>query len=320
MGLRMNKLEKDMVRLGLTPTGQVLIVNANLAECFPGNISENFKDMLSFVNRLPLVVPYAPDILLVQEVIREGVQYMARALSEKTGLTYKVTVCPEESVYPYPQQSNSMLTRRDCAIIINTSTIQEEDSGGYFPSLITKEECYHANNAIKEHAYQLVKDKRTNLLFPLVSLHLLPSKATHNQDIVFIKKGQWVKEICDFVERTYPTQDNQIKVIAGDFNNKRCIESEETISCEVYPFWTILTEHYGYMDSVFEIRREGEIGNPEMKRIDYIFTKGANIIDAASDLDYTAEVQNDPSYFYSDHRMNWALLKSSSCRKECVKT
>jgi hypothetical protein len=308
MGIGMKNNEKDKVRLSLSPTGQVLIVNANLAECFPGNISENYKDMLSFVNRLPLVVPYAPDILLVQEVIREGVQYMARVLSEQTGFIYKVTVCPEQSVYPYPPQPDVMLTRRDCAIIINTSTIQEQDRGGYFPSFITREECYHENNANKEHAYQLVKDKRTNLLFPLVSLHLLPSKATHNQDIVFTKKGQWVKEICEFVEKTYPTQDNQIKIIAGDFNNKRCIESVETISCEVYPFWTVLTKHYDYTDTVFEIGREGEIGNPEMKRIDYIFTKGGNIVDAASDLDYTAEVQNDPRYFYSDHRMNWALI------------
>jgi endonuclease/exonuclease/phosphatase family metal-dependent hydrolase len=291
------------IKLKEAPAGQVLVINANLMECFPEDILPGYPHMRNFVKRLPMVIPYLPDVLLLQEVVEGSARSVAELLQEATGKAYQVAVCPEPTVRPKSNDPSKMQVRRDCAILIRSDAFKTVDNGGYFPSLISPEESAGDRRAaVKEHAYLLVEDKRGSTRLALISLHLLPGKF-YRQDLIFRKKGQWTEEICEFQESQY-TSDGQkmIRVIAGDFNNPRYSEEE------IHPFWNALTGRYGYSDAVYDIGKPGEIADPDRKRIDYIFVKHGGIVDAASDLSYTKELQNDPNTFYSDHRMNWALL------------
>lgn len=83
---------------GESPRGQVLVVDANLLEAFGGADVADAADMNNFVRRLVAQLPYAPDALLLQEVVGPSAENVARFMSAATGLEYDVAL----ATYPSP--------------------------------------------------------------------------------------------------------------------------------------------------------------------------------------------------------------------------
>lgn len=289
-----------------SPAGQILIVNANLAETFRQPDVKDPVDMRNFVKRVLKIVPYSypPDILLLQEVRRASAQNVADFMTEATGFEYDVAVDP--GLTPFLGNGH----RRETTIVLNMGTMQAMDEGGFQRSKPNRK------GRTKDHAYSLAKELRGGLRVAMTSVHY----AHHG------KTNRWVKNTAAFLENKYPSPaQRQIEVVAGDFNKNRCRGmsswKEETLSCNMKNWYKSLTQTFGYTDAVFSTGKEDEIVHPGLARIDFIFARGT-VIDAGSDLDkpgggckklYNNEAEGSEATgsckdWYSDHRLYWALV------------
>lgn len=298
-----------------SPPGEVLVTDANLLEAFKKDDVADPTDMRNFARRLTGRVPYAPDALLLQEVVGPSARNVARFMSEETGYRYEVAVAPGESAFVGGG------TNRDTAIVLNMTTMRALDEGGFI-----RDEVGSKN---KDHAYLLAKERRGGLRVPLVSVHLQPRPD-------FDSKGDSTRQIAAFVEQAYPSPANrQAEVVAGDFNNRRCLDKafnrDEPYECRESPAYRVMTGDYGYTDAILAAGSPQDVRHEGTKRIDYIFTRGA-VLAAASDLERNANFtqrefreckalynngRGDEATgacatdFYSDHRFVYALVGMS---------
>lgn len=147
----------------------------------------------------------------------------------------------------------------------------------------------------------------------MASIHFPRSDRFASLATSFVYKGRWAASMVELLASAYPSAG--VRVIGGDFNNRRCADTDETVDCEVTPFWAELTAA-GYRDAVFtthggddaSLREQYRKGDRTARtRIDYIFVKGAAVTEASHDVGYGAK-SGDPD-FYSDHRFLWAGLQ-----------
>lgn len=289
-----------------SPPGRLLIVNNNLQEAFVASDVADPSDLANFVRRLLDQTTYAPDALLLQEVVNSSAQTVARLMSESTGWTYQVVVAPGESVYQ-PSGENEQIIR-DTAIVINTGTLEAVGEAGFMRSTYAAEDGLSGEPVrTKEHAFaaaRVIGESATKV--PLMSLHFVPTRnAFPDDETSWAYKDRWVDEIARFFDETYPAPRWNTPFLAGDFNNRRCVSVDETRSCDTLAFWDSLTSTHGYSDAIFHGGSEDEIGT--RKRIDYMFGRFGSLT-AASDLSYGSAERSDPAVFYSDHRLMWALV------------
>lgn len=301
--------------LSESPVGQVLVVNANLQEVFQAADVEDPTDMRNFARILVTQVPYAPDVLLLQEVRQESTENVVRFLTEETGHQYTVGIAPEQV-----RLDNGTVVR-DTAVVLNSDTLRQEEEGGFIRSAPNRD------GRLKDHAHLLVKELRGGTRVSLASVHY-----AHRGDIV-----EWVNHTVSTLDSTYPSPSKrQIEVIAGDFNVKRCEGGDswkwESLDCEENVWYDLLTEQFGYTDAVLTASPE-EIPQAQLDdvaRIDFIFARGA-VMDGASDLDTKRELASLPqcgevnreyflegrgaeapepcnALFYTDHRLVWSLV------------
>lgn len=278
--------------LPASPQGQVLVLDANLKEAFEVEDVADPSDMRAFARRLRRQLPYAPDVLTLQEVNGIAADNVARILSKELGANYAVIVRPNDD----PQFPGGS---RDTAILINTETMERgvkngaPDPGGFVRSA-------HPEKA-KDHAFASVREKgddRTRLA--VTSAHLLPPNYFADEESGFRAKARMSRRLAKHLEERYPNKDGH--VIAGDFNNRRCADARrEKADCETTPFWNALRRE-GFDDSIFETYGANHCLK---KRIDYVFTRGLNIVDAGVDSTYDP----DEDRFYSDHRFQWTLIE-----------
>lgn len=301
----------------------ILVVNANLEETLNAEDVADPADMRNFANRLFLLLGQAgegaPDLLTLQEVNGVSAQNVAEELGRAFAARYVVGIAPGASSFLGPDTAcgTNGRFRRETAIVYNAGTMRAEDPGGYASSCFTNAESSNGRPLIKQQAYMLLRHQRSGRLVAAASLHYATTQNFASQAIQVRKDDEWSAELAALLDSRYPAAVRQVHVIAGDFNTRRCRKTgDETVDCEVRPFWTTLTGTLGFTDAIFS-RARHEIG---AKRIDYIFTKGRGpagaelpVGAAASDFGYVSSgCKADPACFYSDHRLYWARLDDFS--------
>lgn len=293
-----------------TPGGQVLVLSANLKKALARDRLE--PEILNFTRRVPDVVPFAPDAVLLQEVVESSAVRVAELLEESTGFGFDVAVTPGPE--PIVGTQDEQILVRNTAILVNRKSMRVVDEGGFVASRYSSRDAApELRPRIKEHAHCLARTTSGNIDLPLVSIHFVTNEKFAASTMGFCYKAQWAREVMSFVQTQYPQGDvPQVPVIGGDFNNRRCLRSREKVVCEVLPFWHVLTAQGGFSDAVFEHHGGSEESLAEQtngrKRIDYVFARGV-ILDASHDVDYGA--RRADSGFYSDHRLLWALVRPS---------
>ena len=338
--------------LSRTPAKKVLILNANVKEGFtdkkrddirgPGysDIYHN-RELRNFVERIPKVVNRAPDVILLQEVVKRTAAQTARLLTEKLGFDYRVEIGPSSNsttVRRIQACSDPRLPRgkmaKETAIIINTDTMQAIGEGGFITTRYVCEDAaperqkrfeQREGMTFRKHAYLRVKEKASSVEFPVVSVHYVTQHKLRSDRVGYRKKADWTRQITGFLQSNYPSDPaDQARAVGGDFNNHRCRRRLETIDCELRPFWKEFAEA-GYKDGVFQdhngsnnqIQRQGLFGagtsnERQRGRIDFVFSR-SRICNAAQDVRYQGKaLLRDPDrarrLFYSDHRMMFSLI------------
>ncbi len=298
-----------------TPARRLLVVTVNLQEAFRDPDVADPTELVNFARRVPSVLPYAPDVLLVQEITGAGSGFLADALSETTGSRYEVAVAADvESI----RRKRRVKIATDTAVILNAAAMTLDDPGGFI------QVSYDASDAppgrkvrVTHQAFCRAHKNDGSLASALMSVHYVTSKHMVSPDVTFAYKGLWSRQLAKFLDDSYAPSGDQISIMAGDFNNRRCIAPVETVACNPMPFWRVLVEEFGYQDTVFaangasdeSLRRQYRKGTGYARsRIDYVFAR-AEVLEASHDVDYGA-AEGDPD-FYSDHRMVWALVESA---------
>lgn len=295
-----------------TPPGRLLIVSANLQAAFPKR-PVNPAQVRAFADRVASTLPYAPDAILLQEVDRPYTSAVARQLSERLSINYVVKAAPNDPVVD--RSSNREDVVGDTAIVLNDTTMRALER----PGLVTTR--YRADDGApgvkpraKQHVYLLAGRRGGQSKVAMASVHFVPDIRITSRTVGFCYKGQWVQKITRLLSGRYPMATH---VIAGDFNNVRCVAKPETVVCETWPFWFALARKWGYRDAIFSVhgktdemlREQYRKGDGFAKvRIDYIFTTGA-VPDASHDTTYGANPA-DPG-FYSDHRLLWSVIENA---------
>jgi hypothetical protein len=301
---------KEEWRLTRTPLGRLLIVSANLDLAFPKR-PPNPSQTGAFADRVASILPYAPDAFLLQEVDRPNASRLAAQLSEKLPFTYAVKATPNDPVVDKSSEREDVVG--DTAIILNDTTMKALERPGVISTRYRADDrAPQIKPRAKQHVYLAAGERGGSLKVALASVHFVPAERLASTTVGFCYKGQWTQKIVRFLSGRYPSA---LHVLGGDFNNRRCLATTETVQCETWPFWFALTHKWGYEDVVFSIhgktdemlREQYRKGAAYSKlRVDYIFTKG-KVIDASHDTTYGA-IPTDPG-FYSDHRLLWSLIE-----------
>jgi endonuclease/exonuclease/phosphatase family metal-dependent hydrolase len=294
-----------------SPARKLLVLSANVRKALPRDLID--QEMVNFARRVPEVVPFAPDAVLLQEVVRSSAARVAELLKDTTGFGFDVAVRP--GLEPVVGTQGRQTVVRTTAVLLNRRTMRLAGSGGFVDTrYLVKDAAPGVEPRIKEHAHCLARTASGRIELVLASIHFVTNEKFAASTMGFCYKGKWAGQVARFLRDRYPLDDvPQVCVIAGDFNNRRCLMPRERVKCEVWPFWHVLTEQKGLADAVFQ--RHG--GSNESlaaqtrngKRIDYIFAQGTTFR-ASHDVDYEAQ-PGDPDY-YSDHRLLWALVGPST--------
>jgi exonuclease III len=294
-----------------SPSGQLLILSANLKKGLPRDLVDS--EMVNFARRVPKVVPFAPDALLLQEVVESSAKRVAQLLRDTTGFGFDVAVSPGREAVVGTQ--GTQLVVRNTAILLNRRTMRMVGEGGVFATrYLTRDAAPGVQARIKEHAHCLAETAAGRIRVALASVHFVTNDKFAARTLGFCYKGQWARQLANFLRGRYPQGSvPQLWVVGGDFNNRRCLAPQERPKCDVLPFWHALTEHGGFSDAVFDRHggsRESLAAQTRRgSRVDYVFVRGA-VFRASHDVKYDAR-RGDPG-FYSDHRLLWALVGSST--------
>jgi endonuclease/exonuclease/phosphatase family metal-dependent hydrolase len=289
---------------------ELVVLTANLQQ---RSEPAHSPQMAVFARRVAELLPFAPDVLLLQEVGGRTSELVARLLRERTPYDYGVAIGPGDNIVQKTGASEEVIW--DSAVVMNRSTTQPLGTGGVLTSRYDPVDGVPGGPArTKQHSYLAARKNEGGTPIALTSIHFVTSLRLAPKSLGFCYKQQWIKEITAFFETTYPFPDF-VRVIAGDMNNPRCLGSPETVRCEEWPFWKTLTARAGYKDAIFAVHgnsnralhRQARRGNRTAKpRIDYIFTNAA-VIASSHDVTYGARA-GDPG-FYSDHAFLWARLR-----------
>jgi endonuclease/exonuclease/phosphatase family metal-dependent hydrolase len=289
-----------------SPAGEILVLDANLQEAFIAADVADPTDMQNFARRAAELLPFAPDVVLLQEVVGPSATNVAGFLSEATGFTYEVTIAPGPTAFPSADEETGEQVQQETAILINSQTVKAIGESGFFETRYDPADGIEGQKAkTKLHAFAAVKDVESKSVYPLMSLHFVPNQNFRSEEIGWAYKAEWARAVAEFFDESFPPPEWGGHVVGGDFNNRRCREVEESRECETFPFWDVMTADNGYSDMIFSAGAPDEIGTA--KRIDYVFGRlDAKL--AASDLAYDQGDKSDPATFYSDHRLIWSLL------------
>jgi hypothetical protein len=295
-----------------SPPRELVIVSANLKKALPRFLT-NDSSLVNFAHRIPEVVPYAPDALLLQEVVHQSAHRVTDLLADIFGSRYVVAVAPDESAFVGASESGDVV--RNAAIVLNQETLRLEGEGDYVPT------AYPARDAragiaprVKEHPHCLATSVSDEIAVALASVHFVTNDRFVSPAAGFRHKARWARGLATFMRSRYPRAvATQAWLVGGDFNNRRCRGLRETARCRPFPFWRAFIEE-GYVDAVFErhaglngsLAAQSRRGRHMTRRIDYLFVRGGRVLDASHDLSYDAKM-GDPR-FYSDHRLLWALI------------
>lgn len=297
--------------MGTTPESELLVVTGNLQQGHGDPTKSN--QMENFAARITGLLPFAPDVLLLQEVSGVSAGKVARLLRRRTPYDYRVLIGPGGDVVQRTGDREEVVW--DSAIVVNMDTVQPLGPGGFITTRYDPDDGIPGELArVKQHSYLAVRKSDRLLPVALASIHFVTSLRLVPRTLGFCYKAQWVKEIVAFLNDRYPRLDH-VHIVGGDLNNPRCLELTETVECDQWPFWNTLTSRTGYSDAIYSVHgfsnralhRQARRGNRVAKpRIDYVFTSAA-VLNSSHDVTYGARA-GQPG-FYSDHRFLWAHMQ-----------
>jgi hypothetical protein len=289
-----------------TPRPRVLVVSVNLFET--GNRDRrHLGDMLNFVDRTLFKMDFAPDVLLLQEVVHRSVAAIRKRFTNKTGDRY--VIVKDAGRHPWSRTSPHRVVGMDTAIIINHKTMRRTGKGGYFKFGYKRSQAKRGSDVkVKKHAFVPLARRNTQIEMPAVSLHYPKEREFRSNRTSRILKKKWSKAIANRLNNRFPANGDgkHMKVIAGDFNNFRCRSGGTGLHCRETPAYHLLTHRpFNYKDAIVAA---GKHGNP----IDFIFTTRA-VCRAGWDK-YQPRKAGSNGY-YSNHDFRWALLegKPATC-------
>ena len=283
-----------------TPEGQILVVTANLREGYPnGNDLSNRDDMDVFVRRLLGQTPYAPDILLLQEINGPSSSYVARRMTKKTGDQYMVALKPPADVMA--EGPGTSLIHTQNAVVINRESMAKVTNGGWVKTTYDQSDAAPGSRiATMRQGHVLVKERITNDKVGVMSLRFAHASVMRSKSVSYEYRRSWAKKVASAMSRKYRERASGFMVIAGDFNAGRCL-NDKPRHCDEAGFWKVLTGNWGYKEVLFEE------GLPQ--GVDYLFARAAQVFQAGLDASYdsaAAEAGREP--YYSDHRFRWGII------------
>ncbi|HEU4481134.1 MAG TPA: hypothetical protein VFS18_04550, partial [Actinomycetota bacterium] len=235
-----------------TPDGEIMIVTANLDEAYTSQDMQNLGEMKIFAKRLKAQVPFAPDVLLLQEVRDRSATKVARLMRKKFNQRYIVAVNPGS---PPTKEFGRKQIHKETAIVINTATIAKRSKGGYIATEYDRSAAAPGAKIVtRKNAHLLVEEKSSDVRVAVASIHFNPAAQMKSSSVSDRNRGRWAREIATALNNKYPAaaHDN----IGGDFNSDRCKGTQVGDNCTLNPFWKILTADFGYVDSVREAKRD----------------------------------------------------------------
>lgn len=345
-----------------SPARQLLIVSANLREGFPfdkpnqnhDDVNEDctsdlqnyprfdatgqpifppegptcYLDVRNFAQRLHDWLPYAPDVLLLQEVVRDPAHMVAYQLEQAfAGYDFRVVVAPATNDFEpdtnagractYTTKSGDTRTgakarrQRETAIVINTTTMAVPDDAGAgylttkYPCGVATKESEKRGRAFRDHAFvDGISELDGGLLVPAMSVHLGGQK-----HVVRASRGRvwarWARELIDHLADPDVGGGKDVRLIGGDFNQIACsTRGTETFRCSKRAWWKTFTSGSpAYRDTVRTvndsdtlIQRQWRNGDEvrHHPRIDFIFARMAKTCLASHDIAYPAQDPEAP--------------------------
>ncbi len=279
-----------------SPQGQVVVVTNNL-HSNNGAELDDLSEAGVFARRVLEDVPYRPDVILLQEVVRKSAKKVAAEFTTRTSDQY-VVVRSSPLSRGWVRVSTNKVINTDTAIIINASTTELLDQGGWINMAVAASDVA-GEQVVRRTAYAMVTEIGSNVQMPVASLHFLRPSEMRTRELAFKYQEKWTTNIANLLRDKYPG--GSLKVIAGDFNEDRCV-NDPYPNCEpLAPYYAKLTgSPYNYVDTVWTMIRKGAV--------DHLFATGA-LLAAGADTDYDkAAALGDPTEWYSDHIFHWALI------------
>ncbi|MDQ3957135.1 MAG: endonuclease/exonuclease/phosphatase family protein [Actinomycetota bacterium] len=277
---------------GVSPQGRVLVVTANLQEAFNASDLRNMSEIGVFVPRLLGMLPYRPDVLLLQDVRKKAVVKTAELLTKKTGDRYKIG--QRLRTEPWQKLPNNVWYSTETAVVFNSATMEMKGRSGFVRIRNPWGNPKGDYVEYKGQAYFGAVERAGGAEVGVMSVHL-PKEPVENRTTAK-RFAPWIERLATFMEKRYP---NATRIIGGDFNQTRCLGKDP---CEYSPFWKKLTSKaFGYTDALWTIQEPKHYTRRLPLGVDLIFSTG-DVRDAGGDV-------KNPPVFYSDHRFFWADLE-----------
>jgi hypothetical protein len=300
-GLLALGLANAPVQAANTPDREIVTVIANVNKAYGGiHEGKSIHDMTSikaFVTRALQMTPSFPDVVLLQELRKEGAAAAAKSFTNKTGQKYIVAVGPPRNHPTLDYAAKQIHT--ETAILLNTVTMKKASTGGFIKSTYTHAQSSGGKVKVKKNAFVLATQKSSNLDVALASVHFTPVGDIKTKAISDSLRGTWSKQIANTLKSKYPGAG--LTNIGGDFNTVRCFSGAFS-SCKLAAFWKYLSTN-GFVDSLYVMAQPGGGGAISCARretgVDFIWTNGNPINGGV-----------DSRGGYSDHKLRW--VKSSA--------
>ncbi len=196
--------ESEKPPLASAPGDRLLVVNANLREShpnWPDDIRaqdrlldlESMQELTNFANHVREHVPYAPDILLLQEVIGPSAEQTAKELQATLHRPYRAIVMGEGSNLVGPK-GDDYKHKRNTAVIIDESRIALIGSSG-FTTLEMKpgDEPPEEPRIAQEQAYALLRRRGSGLNIAVMSVHWSTTYHFASIEAAAVRRMDWAK-------------------------------------------------------------------------------------------------------------------------------
>lgn len=277
--------------------GQILVVTTNLQEAFDRDDADDPSDMRVYVSRLLKQLPYAPDVVLVQEVRRSSARNVAGLLTQASGYRYSIVVPPGE---PPWRELDDRIIDRESAVIVNEDTVEVLGATGTIKSVYPGSVARAGEpRRVRNHAFASVALLDRSASITVASVHYVQNDFLTSPDVGDDYKRRWALQTADFLAAQAAEWGTSMTAIGGDFNASRG-RRDDYANHSHSPWLVGLTgDGYGYRDTVYEVTKEG---GP-----DFIMA-AATIVNAGVDMYYNARRAARDGYFYSDHRFRWAII------------
>ncbi len=251
-----------------TPPGQVLVVTANVEEAFDSADVADPSDLVLFARELISSTPYLPDVLALQEVSHKSIATVADILSAETGQTYVIAARPPDPLFKVIPGG---AINADTGILLNSSTTRATSRGSYLThKYLRGDKAPDMPISYKRTAIVSFAKKDGSVRGVATSAHWTNAKWLKSREVSQKYRLRWTNQLQRYLRLNFPRI--KMRLPTGDLNTTRGTRTSSGFL--TYPWWTKMTERFGYKDAVHAITRKDGV--------DHIF--GRRIVDAGVDL------------------------------------